>query len=95
MSAFHFPTLEEYYTGTLYLPPINGVGEGSVFAMILYFITGFTGNGIWATEMFSGSWTNVAGLETIYLGQFILMLMSLFAILTMILGIITIIKVKY
>eukprot|EP00352_Strombidinopsis_acuminata_P002918 CAMPEP_0176385838 /NCGR_PEP_ID=MMETSP0126-20121128/35464_1 /TAXON_ID=141414 ORGANISM="Strombidinopsis acuminatum, Strain SPMC142" /NCGR_SAMPLE_ID=MMETSP0126 /ASSEMBLY_ACC=CAM_ASM_000229 /LENGTH=84 /DNA_ID=CAMNT_0017752427 /DNA_START=470 /DNA_END=724 /DNA_ORIENTATION=+ len=84
MAAFHLPTLEEYYSGTLYLPPINGVGEGSVFAMILYLITGFTGSGLWATELFSGTWTGIAGLETICLGQFIIMFMSFAAIMTMI-----------
>lgn len=95
MAAFHLPTLEEYYSGTLYLPPINGVGEGSVFAMILYLISGFTGNDLWATELFSGSWTGIDGLETIYLGQFVLMILTLGAIFTMIGGIVCIIKNKY
>jgi len=94
MAAFHFATLEEYYTGTLFLPPINGVGEGSVFAMILYTISGFTGNGIWASEMFSVSFLGIDGLEIMHTGQFLILLMSLAAFSTMILAFVTVFRTK-
>ena len=50
-AAFHFATLEEYYTGTLYLPPLNGVSDGSIVIIIATFISGCTTNAFWASEV--------------------------------------------
>jgi len=47
-AAFHFATLEEYYLGTLRLPPGNGVSDGSVLIVGACLVTGFTGNDMWA-----------------------------------------------
>ncbi len=55
-SAFHFATLEEYYTGTLYLPPMNGVSDGSFIIIIASIITGCFGNNFWLTPICDGSW---------------------------------------
>ena len=49
-ASFHFCTLEEYYTGGLFLGPMNGVTDGSVGIIILFLIMGFTGNNIWRQE---------------------------------------------
>jgi len=43
-AAFHFATLEEYYTGTLYLPPLNGVSDGSIVIILATFISGCATN---------------------------------------------------
>ena len=43
-SNFHFSTLEEYYTGGLYLGPFNGVTDGSVALITLYIAMGIIGN---------------------------------------------------
>jgi hypothetical protein len=32
-SAFHFITLEEYYSGVLYLGPFNGVSDGLMIVL--------------------------------------------------------------
>jgi len=42
-SAFHFETLEEYYRGSLVLPPCNGATDGSSISIIWYVILGFIG----------------------------------------------------
>ena len=43
MTTFFFNTWEEYYTGELILPVINGVEEGSIYVSALYIITGVYG----------------------------------------------------
>jgi len=53
-ASFHFCTLEEYYTGGLFLGPLNGVTDGSVAIIILFFIMGFTGNGFWTEIIYFG-----------------------------------------
>jgi hypothetical protein len=46
---FYFVTMEQYYTGEMNFPPINGVDEGSVFVLIMSFVTAFYGNmELWA-----------------------------------------------
>ena len=44
MASFHFATLEEYYVGTLKLPPCNAVSDGSIMLILMYIITGILGN---------------------------------------------------
>ena len=41
---FYFVTLEQYYTGEMNFPPINGVDEGSVVITLCAIITGYYGN---------------------------------------------------
>lgn len=62
-AAFHFATLEEYYTGTLYLPPLNGVSDGSIVIIIATFISGCTTNALWASEVLDGSWLHLENLQ--------------------------------
>ena len=40
---FYFATLEEYYTGALYLPTFNGVSDGSVLIIGVDIATGIMG----------------------------------------------------
>jgi ethanolaminephosphotransferase len=40
-------TWEEYYTGILALPPLNGPNEGLAIMYGLYFMTAYIGPGIW------------------------------------------------
>ena len=41
---FYFVTMEQYYTGEMNFPPINGVDEGSLFITLLSFYTAYRGN---------------------------------------------------
>ena len=68
-SAFHFATLEEYYTGTLYLPPLNGVSDGSFAIIIATIITGSLGNNFWLIPICDGTWLQINGVEFLTLGQ--------------------------
>ena len=51
---FYFTTLEEYYTGGLFLPIINGVSDGSIAYVLICLATGIVGSSFWATELESG-----------------------------------------
>jgi len=44
-------TLEEYYTGGLFLGPGNGVSDGSVAIFSLFIIMTFTGNHFWVLSI--------------------------------------------
>jgi ethanolaminephosphotransferase len=43
-ASFHFSTLEEYYTGGLFLGICNGVSDGSFLIIFLYLVMGCFGN---------------------------------------------------
>lgn len=43
---FYFVTLEQYYTGEMNFPPINGVDEGSIVITGTAIMSGFLGNDI-------------------------------------------------
>ena len=43
MTTFFFNTWEEYYTGELILPILNGVEEGSILVSVVYIISGIYG----------------------------------------------------
>lgn len=43
---FYFAVLEQYYTGDLVLPEINGIDEGSFVYVILCFLCGYYGPGV-------------------------------------------------
>lgn len=53
MTSFPFflNTWEEYYTGELNLPIINGVGEGTVLACITMIISGEMGRDFWIQDI--------------------------------------------
>ena len=68
MASFHFGTLEEYYVGTLKLPPCNAVSDGSVLLILMYIITGILGNQIWVLPICDGSWLNIEGITDLTLG---------------------------
>jgi len=50
-ASFYFSTLEEYYTGGLFLGPFNGVSDGSAGIIAIFIGMGFAGNGFWLTNV--------------------------------------------
>lgn len=46
-ASFHFSTLEEYYTGGLFLGPFNGVTDGSAVIYLVFFFMAIVGNEFW------------------------------------------------
>ena len=44
ISSFHFSTLEEYYTGGLFLGPGNGISDGSFGVISIFVVLGICGN---------------------------------------------------
>ena len=50
-ASFHFCTLEEYYTGGLFLGPFNGVTDGSVGVILLFLLMSLAGNEFWTAEI--------------------------------------------
>jgi hypothetical protein len=68
-SAFHFITLEEYYSGVLYLGPFNGVSDGLMIVLGLTTTCIFTGNNFLATPMYDISWMRVEGCQILTAGQ--------------------------
>ena len=47
---FYFVTLEQYYTGEMNFPAINGIDEGSIIISGCAIATGFVGNmELWTT----------------------------------------------
>ena len=80
MAAFHFTTLEEYYVGTLCLPVCNAVSDGSLLIILLFLVTGFTGNWIWTVHVVDGTWLNIEGIEELTLGQVVVIVMSVMSL---------------
>lgn len=50
-ASFYFSTLEEYYTGGLFLGPGNGVTDGSVAVIGINVVMFFIGNDFWAEPL--------------------------------------------
>lgn len=46
-ASFHFSTLEEYYTGGLFLGPCNGVTDGSIGVYFVFLLMAVAGNDFW------------------------------------------------
>ena len=46
-ASFHFSTLEEYYTGGLFLGPFNGVTDGSAAVYLTFIFMTIAGNDFW------------------------------------------------
>lgn len=68
MTSFHFATLEEYYVGTLDLPPLNGVSDGSIPIIIFFFVSGVMGTDKWALNVRPGDWLHIEGIKTLTVG---------------------------
>jgi hypothetical protein len=52
------------------MPPFNQVSDGSVVIIGAAIVTGcIGGNTIWTTEIMSGSWLGIAGVDMLTLGQ--------------------------
>lgn len=49
--SFYFATLEEYYTGGLYLGVGNGVTDGSALIIALFSFAGYLGNDIFTQQL--------------------------------------------
>ena len=81
MAGFHFATIEEYYVGTLYLPPCNAVSDGSVLVIGMFLFSGIIGNDFWVKEVVDGSWMNIEGIEELTIGQIVIAVMTLMAFL--------------
>lgn len=82
-SAFHFTTLEEYYSGMLYLGPLNGISDGSFFIIVASFISGLFGNNFWATPFFEieNTWMAINGVPILTYGQFVALSIGILNIL--------------
>lgn len=52
LASFHFSTLEEYYTGGLFLGLGNFITDGSVLIIGLFIAEGVIGNDFWLTMVF-------------------------------------------
>ena len=68
VAAFYFATLEEYYVGTLRLPMINAVSEGSVIGVLVYLFSGLQGNGLWLKPVCDASWLGIEDVTEFTLG---------------------------
>lgn len=49
--AFYFATLEEYYTGGLFLGPGNGITDGSIVLIGLFIYCGVFGTGLFSRDV--------------------------------------------
>lgn len=67
-AAFHFITLEEYYSGNLYLGPCNGVSDGSIVTIAITTTLIFTGNNFLATPILDITWLGVEGVPMLTAG---------------------------
>jgi len=52
---FYFTTLEEYYTGGLFLGPCNGVTDGSIVLIAVFLFTAVVGNSWWTSTFMLGN----------------------------------------
>ena len=64
LTVFNFATLEEYYTGSRDLPPMNGVSDGSVLIIGLYLALGIVGSDKMALNVRPGEWMHIEGIKS-------------------------------
>jgi len=95
VAAFYFATLEEYYVGTLRLPMINAVSEGTVLVVMINLYSGLVGNSMWLMPICDGKWMGIDGVEDITVGQAIIASLSIIPCVMIIANLITIIRSKY
>ena len=50
-ASFNFSTLEEYYTGGLFLGPFNAISDGSIVYIGLNILMAIFGNKFWITTI--------------------------------------------
>lgn len=72
VAAFYFATLEEYYVGTLRLPMINAVSEGTVLIVLVYLFSGLNGNSLWLTPFCDATWLGIDDVTELTLGQIVI-----------------------
>lgn len=77
MASFYYATLEQYYVGTMRLPMINAVSEGTVIGTGVYIFTGIYGNAIWVTPCLDITWVGIAGVSQMTLGQVVILCLLL------------------
>lgn len=80
-AGFFFATLEEYYTGELHLPIINGPNEGLLIISLIHFITAAVGPQLWLQQ---------SGLAGLSYGEIVLYFSAISAVLTMITNLVNI-----
>jgi hypothetical protein len=80
LSSFHFCTLEEYYTGGLFLPPFNAISDGSFMFIGAFIYCGLFGNE-WSQQLV---YKDVKGVDAFVYAS---ILINLFVILCNIKGI--------
>ncbi|KAI9023573.1 hypothetical protein CLU79DRAFT_749167 [Phycomyces nitens] len=54
--GFYLSTVEEYYTGVLYLGYVNGPTEGIIVSCLAFVVSGFYGAGAWQLEVVDTAW---------------------------------------
>lgn len=85
MFTFFAATWEEYYTGELILPPINGPNEGVLLTATFHLITAVMGPAFWTRTNFLG-WQNNS----------IVLAMTLFsAVVTILINVRNVVRVNY
>lgn len=57
-ASFHFSTLEEYYTGGLFLGKFNAISDGSFVYITFNICMAFFGNNFWRYPIFKVGETN-------------------------------------
>ena len=68
-ASFHFSTLEEYYTGGLFLGPLNGISDGSAGVIGLFCVMGVFGNEFWIVDIVEGIQLNAVVMAIVGIGQ--------------------------
>jgi len=90
--TFHFTTLEEYYIGTLKLPVGNAVSDGSVLVVLVFIVTGITGNEVWVHEVVSAEWLGIEGVTMLTIGQLIFGIFIFVILITLLVNFWTILR---
>jgi hypothetical protein len=80
--VFYFCTLEEYYTGGLFLPLGNGVTDGSVVFIALFMMCGIAGNDIFLYQIPINIGSEPFTMSAGYLLAYIIVITQVFAVLS-------------
>lgn len=67
---FYYATIEQYYTGELILPEINGVDDGSIAYIMMCFYTAYAGTQVWKTKVNVFDMFEMSYLDILYLTIF-------------------------
>jgi ethanolaminephosphotransferase len=74
-ASFHFSTLEEYYTGGLYLGPFNGISDGSLAIYVFFFTMGIFGNNYFTIKVFGNIQISDLALAGVGISQVVIILL--------------------